>query len=80
MFIATETLGARTPSGVPCGGYRRVHFTPDGVSRPHTSDYKHCPPDGGPASVATLSNKASTRRRRLGGRTAHFALRIPETG
>ena len=33
MSIATETLGARTPSGVPCGGYRRLHFTPDGVSR-----------------------------------------------
>jgi hypothetical protein len=34
MFIATERLEARTPSGVPCGGYGRLHITPDGVSRP----------------------------------------------
>jgi len=31
MFIATETRTARTPSGVPCPGYHRIHFTPDGV-------------------------------------------------
>lgn len=34
MSIATETQRARTPSGVPCGGYGHLHFTPDGVSRP----------------------------------------------
>jgi hypothetical protein len=34
MSIATEARGARTPSGVPCAGYGRLHFTPDGVSRP----------------------------------------------
>jgi hypothetical protein len=34
MFIASETRGARTPSGVPCAGERELHFAPDGASTP----------------------------------------------
>ena len=34
MFIAPQTYGARTPSGVPCARWSKLHFTPNGVSTP----------------------------------------------